>query len=115
MRRKRLCRSALQRKIVKLARVFLVLQCAGVRRAPHKSPPTPLPGWITPELIAETRTVWRPYYPEDLTDEQAVALLLPVGVLYEVLSPDDTDRDTDDEEERADADGEEVHRPGPRQ
>lgn len=82
-----------------------------MRQAPRKSPPTPLPGWITPDVIAETRTVWQPYYDEDLTEEQVVALLLPVGVLYEVLFSGDADH-----EEEADDDGdEEVHRPRPRE
>ena len=80
-----------------------------MRQAPQTSPPKALPGWITPELIAETRAVWQPYYKEDLTDEQAVALLIPVGVLYEILYSGDADH-----EEEADNGDEEVHcsRPG---
>lgn len=69
------------------------------------------PGWITPALIAETRAVWQPYYKQELTNEQAVALLIPVGVLYEILFSGEAD----DHEEEADDDGEEVHRLGARE
>lgn len=65
-----------------------------------------IPAWITPELIAETRTAWQPYFPEDLTDEQAVCLLIPVGVLYEVLFPGEAD---DEEETKAADDDEAIH------
>jgi hypothetical protein len=67
---------------------------------------TAIPEWITPALIAETKAVWRPYYAEDLTDEQAVALLIPVGVLYEVLF---TGKDQDEEELEKTDDEEAVH------
>jgi hypothetical protein len=68
-------------------------------------PNAAVPAWITPALIAETRAVWQPYYNEDLTDEMAVALLIPVGVLYEVLFPGEAD----DEEAEAADDEETVH------
>ncbi|HEX8524850.1 MAG TPA: hypothetical protein VF669_21540 [Tepidisphaeraceae bacterium] len=42
----------------------------------------PLPGWITPEVIAETRAVWQPFYEEALTNDAIVALLLNVGTLH---------------------------------
>jgi hypothetical protein len=45
-----------------------------------------LPGWITPELIAETLTTWQPYYPEPLTNDDAVEMLLTIGNLYRVLA-----------------------------
>lgn len=46
-----------------------------------------IPPWITPELLALTREVWQPYYPEnELTEGDLLGLLLPVGVLYELLS-----------------------------
>lgn len=54
-------------------------------------PAAAIPAWITPALIAETRAAWQPYYEEDLTNEQAVALLIPVGLLYEVLFTGETD------------------------
>jgi hypothetical protein len=60
-------------------------------------------------LIAETRALWQPYYNEDLTDEQAVSLLIPVGALYEVLFSGEAD----DEEKADDADRNEIHRLGP--
>jgi hypothetical protein len=82
-----------------------------VRPAPRNSLPRPLPGWITPELIVETRAAWQPYYEEDLTDEQAVALLIPVGVLYEILFSGDAVH----EEETDDGGDEEVHRARPRE
>jgi hypothetical protein len=44
-----------------------------------------LPAWITPDLIAQTRAVWQPYYPQPLTDDDAVEMLLTVGHLYRAL------------------------------
>ena len=87
-----------------------------MREAPRKSLSGPLPGWITPELIAETRAVWQPYFTEELTDEQAVALLIPVGVLYEILYTGEADHAEDQGDDEDDGDGdEEVHRARPRQ
>ena len=46
-----------------------------------------IPPWVTPELLALTREAWQPYYPEqELTQDDLLGLLLPVGVLYELLS-----------------------------
>lgn len=44
-----------------------------------------IPSWVTPALIAQTKVVWQPYFEEELTDAAALELLVPVGVLYEVL------------------------------
>ena len=40
-----------------------------------------------------TRAVWQPYYREVLTDEQAVELLILVGVFYEILFSGERERD----------------------
>jgi hypothetical protein len=48
-------------------------------------PGGPLPGWITADVIAETRAVWQPFYEKELTDDEAVGLLLNVGTLFRIL------------------------------
>ncbi len=45
----------------------------------------PLPGWITADVIAETRAVWQPFYEKELTNDEAVGLLLNVGTLFRIL------------------------------
>jgi hypothetical protein len=44
-----------------------------------------LPGWITPEVVEQTRTVWQPYYHSPLTDDDAIEILLNVGNLFQLL------------------------------
>ncbi len=53
--------------------------------AAHRMPTT-LPAWITPELVRQTRKTWQPYYKEELSEQDAVTILLGVGRLLEVLS-----------------------------
>jgi len=43
------------------------------------------PRWITPESIADTIQTWQPYYRAQLTEEDAVQILLSVGELFDVL------------------------------
>ncbi len=45
----------------------------------------PLPGWITADVIAETRAVWQPFYEKELTNDEVVGLLLNVGTLFRIL------------------------------
>ncbi len=45
-----------------------------------------LPAWITPELIRATMEVWQPFYPEVLTEEDAVTIIQSVGSLFRALS-----------------------------
>lgn len=40
-----------------------------------------LPDWITPELIVETLAVWQPHYDKQLTDDDAIEILLGVATL----------------------------------
>ena len=50
--------------------------------------PTLPPGasrWISPELVALTIRTWQPYYQETLTPEVAIAIIMNVGRLVEVL------------------------------
>jgi hypothetical protein len=58
-------------------------------RAPECVASRPLrdgvPSWVTPELIALTLRVWSPRYPEPLTAEDAVAILVDTGRLLAVL------------------------------
>ena len=58
-------------------------------------PVGPLPGWITTDVIEETRAVWQPYYRKELTDDEVVALLLNVGTLFRILrrKPDEEPSD----------------------
>ena len=48
-------------------------------------PTGPLPGWITADVIAETRAVWQPFYEKELTNDEVVGLLLNVGTLFRIL------------------------------
>lgn len=41
--------------------------------------------WITDEAIADTRRVWSPYYGRELTDAEAVEILMNVRNLADVL------------------------------
>jgi hypothetical protein len=85
MRRKCPCGRALRRKTAKLDGAFLLLHCAGVRQAPRNSPPTPLPGWITPDVIADTCSVFEPLYGHPLADDDVTEILLNVGNLFRIL------------------------------
>ena len=44
-----------------------------------------LPGWITPQVVEQTRAVWQPYYKSPLTDDDAIEILLNVGNLFQLL------------------------------
>lgn len=52
----------------------------------HATLPPGAPSWDTPELIARTLEVWQPYYSEPLTPEDALAMILGVGCLFDLLS-----------------------------
>lgn len=41
--------------------------------------------WITDEAIADTRRVWSPYYGRELTEAEAVEILMNVRNLADVL------------------------------
>jgi hypothetical protein len=77
-------------------------------RAPHGLSPS----WISPELMAETRAVWQPYYEKELTEQDLLALLLPVGVLYELVFSKGA---TNEEAEEINDNGEDVPRLGARE
>ena len=51
--------------------------------------PEGAPAWITPDLISQTLKTWQPYYPEALTERDALEILLHVGQLLEVLEDGD--------------------------
>lgn len=51
-----------------------------------RSVPAGAPDWATAELIAKTIEVWQPYYPDPLTDDDALAIIQSVGRLIDVLS-----------------------------
>lgn len=73
-----------------------------LRPAPSSPPALPdrraLPAWVTPELVARTRATWQPYYPDPLTDDDAVQMLLTVAHLYRVLAGDNDDGGTPPED-----------------
>ena len=46
---------------------------------------TVYPAWISHDLIADTLATWQPYYSEELTEREAVAILQSVGRLIDVL------------------------------
>lgn len=48
--------------------------------------PAGAPGWVTPELIKHTISVWQPYYDAPLTAEEALAIIQSVGQLFNALS-----------------------------
>jgi hypothetical protein len=50
--------------------------------------PSGAPAWITPELVARTLKVWQPYYTFALSPEDAVAIILGVARLFDVLAGD---------------------------
>ena len=43
--------------------------------------PAGAPKWVTPELMADTISTWQPYYPTQLTPEQALAVVLRAALL----------------------------------
>ena len=45
--------------------------------------PAGSPNWITEELIAQTRETWQPFSERPLTPEDALAMLINVGELFE--------------------------------
>ena len=49
------------------------------------------PSWVDPDLIAETIRVWQPYYPQPLTPDAALDILINVGQLYDALAMTGTD------------------------
>ena len=51
--------------------------------------PPGAPAWVTAELLANTVAVWQPYYPEPLTDQKTLDLVLGVGRLFDALGDDD--------------------------
>ena len=48
-----------------------------------------LPGWMTAELIAETKEVWQEHYGRTLTDYEAIEILLNVNSLFDMLGESD--------------------------
>jgi len=54
--------------------------------APNASSDNAVASWITDELMELTRTVWQPFYPVLLTDDEVRAMLTSVGHLCRALS-----------------------------
>lgn len=53
------------------------------------APPTGAPAWVTADLIARTIRVWQRYYDVQLTMEDALAMILNVAGLVEVIAQGD--------------------------
>jgi hypothetical protein len=45
-----------------------------------------VPAWVSDDLINRTLAVWQPYYKFRLTTDDAVGIILRVGMLMNVLS-----------------------------
>lgn len=43
------------------------------------------PSWVTPELIEHTIRIWQPFYAAPLDHDDAVAMILSVGRLFDGL------------------------------
>jgi len=54
-------------------------------KEPTVKVPPGTPRWITEELIADTLRVWQPYYPEALTAEDAIEILVNVTNFFKAL------------------------------
>ena len=48
--------------------------------------PPGAPSWVTPELVGQIIKVWQPYYAEPLTAEEALAIIMNVAGLWDVLA-----------------------------
>jgi hypothetical protein len=57
----------------------------GEKQAATAKVPAGAPHWVTPELIAKTKRVWQRYYPEPLTDEAALGIVLDWSVAIDAL------------------------------
>lgn len=55
-------------------------------RAGRAATPSKAPTWITPELIEKTRDLWGKRYGIAIGSEEAVAIILRVGTLVDVLT-----------------------------
>ena len=51
----------------------------------HMEHPQGTPPWITTDLITQTLHAWQPLSPIHLTEEDAVAILLNIDHLFEVV------------------------------
>lgn len=43
------------------------------------------PAWLSEELLQKTMTVWQPFYPNPLTEDDARQIILSVGRLIDVV------------------------------
>lgn len=48
--------------------------------------PAGAPAWVTSELVELTISTWQRYYDVPLTPEDALAIIMTAGRLFEVLS-----------------------------
>ena len=48
--------------------------------------PADAPSWLTEELVLKTLEVWQPFYDRELIVEDAVAMIMGVGQIYDVFA-----------------------------
>jgi hypothetical protein len=56
------------------------------REPPAVCVPAGAPTWVTLELIEQTLRVWQPFYHDQLIPEDALEIIMGVGLLIEALS-----------------------------
>jgi hypothetical protein len=56
------------------------------REPPAVCVPSGAPTWVTLELIEQTLRVWQPFYQDQLISEDALEIIMSVGLLIEALS-----------------------------
>jgi len=44
-----------------------------------------LPDWVSDDLLQKTVEIWQPYYPDQLTREDAIAIINNVGGVIDCL------------------------------
>ena len=49
--------------------------------------PSGAPSWVTAELLQKTLEVWQPYYEQELIPEDALAIIMGAGQMFDCLSP----------------------------
>jgi hypothetical protein len=54
--------------------------------APPAAVPVGAPAWVTADLVELTLATWQRFYDAPLTPEDALAIIMTVGRLFEVLS-----------------------------
>ena len=73
-------------------RYYRLPDCPRCLTHPSLTVPAGAPRWVTPELLADTLRVWRPYY-GNLTSHDALSIISNVGNLFDVLRRSNRDEE----------------------